>query len=195
MSRILNNCTIISELNKNNTINAGCKVTTESKLLSLEVVGFIPISQDDFYDITKFIIGANNIRFDLEAFGSKKEFCFLPIAQKIEKKSNNKLNIDNNFIYIANIKKTERNNLSNYRTYRSEKTKSNLLVSKNFISEKENVYYLLKEDEMSFFRYDKIVGVSNYFLCLCSYINPTTGKLDYTIKNPDELIVVLQKDK
>ena len=66
MSRNLNNSTIIGELNKNNTISAGCKVTTESKLLSLEVVGFIPIRQDDFYDITKFIIGANNIRFPRE---------------------------------------------------------------------------------------------------------------------------------
>ena len=48
---------------------------------------------------------------------------------------------------------------------------------------------------MSFFRYDKIVGVSNYFLCLCSYINQITGKVEYLIKNPDELIIVLQKDR
>ena len=200
MSRILNNCTIISELNKNNTINAGCKVTTESELLSLEVVGFIPFNQMDFYDITKFIIGYNTIRFDLDVWGNKKEHRFLPITKKIEKKHNDKLIIDNGFLYIANIESADRTNLNLYLKYvgtsgNYELSKNKLLRTKHFIAEEDNVFYLIKEEEMLVLRGDRIIGVSDYFLCLCSYINQITGKVEYLIKNPDELIIVLQKDK
>ena len=104
MSRILNNCTIINELNKNNTINAGCNVITEGGLLSLEIVGFIPIRQIDFYDITKFTVGFNSIRLDLD-MGNKKEQCFLPIAKKIEKRESDKLIIDKNFRFKTTLAK------------------------------------------------------------------------------------------
>ena len=76
-----------------------------------------------------------------------------------------------------------------------KKSKQKLLDTKKFVSKDENIYYLLQKNEMFLLRNDEIVGVSNYFLCLCSYINQITGKVEYLIKNPDELIVVLQKDK
>ena len=50
---------INQELNKidNNiekSIETGCRITTESELISLELVGFIPMNQIDFYDIREY---------------------------------------------------------------------------------------------------------------------------------------------
>ena len=85
MSRNLINNTITGELNQKKSIETGCRITTESELISLELVGFIPMNQIDFYDITKFIVGINYIRLEFDAWGNKKEHRFFPIAKKIDK--------------------------------------------------------------------------------------------------------------
>lgn len=201
MSRNLINNTITNELNQKKSIETGCRITTESELISLELVGFIPMNQIDFYDITKFIVGINYIRLEFDAWGNKKEHRFFPIAKKIDKLKVNKLIIDDNFISILNLDSASKTSLKLYQQYfgtvngNIEKSKNNLLKTKEFIFEDENLYYILKENEMSFSRGNKILGISDYFLCLCSYINPITGKLEYVIKQPDELIITLQKNK
>ena len=201
MSRNLINNTITSELNQKKSIETGYRITTESELIPLELVGFVPINQTDFYDITKFIVGINYIRFEFDIWGNKKEHRFFPITKKIEQLKADKLIIDNTFVHIPNLDNNTQTSLKLYQKYfgtvngNIEKSKSNLLKTNEFILTDENLYYILKENEMSFSRGNKIFGISNYFLCLCSYINPITGKLEYVIKQPDELIITLQKDK
>ena len=201
MSRNLINNTITSELNQKKSIETGYRITTESELIPLELVGFVPINQTDFYDITKFIVGINYIRLEFDPWGNKKEHRSFPIAKKIEQQKTDKLIIDNTFVLIPNLDNNTQTSLKLYQKYfgtisgNIEKNKSNLLKTKEFILEDENLYYILKENEMSFSRGNKIFGISDYFLCLCSYINPITGKLEYVIKQPDELIITLQKNK
>lgn len=201
MSRNLINNTIIGELKQKKSIETGCRITTESELISLELVGFVPINQTDFYDITKFIVGINYIRLEFDAWGNKKEHHFFPIAKKIEQLKTNKLIIDNTFVHISNLDNNTKTNLKLYQKYfgttngNIENSKKKLLNTNEFILEDENLYYILKENEMSFSRENKIFGISDYFLCLCSYINPIIGKLEYVIKQPDELIITLQKNK
>jgi len=159
MSRNLINNTITNELNKKRSIEAGCRITTESELISLELVGFIPMNQIDFYDITKFIVGINYIRLEFDAWGNKKEHRFFPIAKKIDKLKVNKLIIDDNFISILNLDSASKTSLKLYQQYfgtvngNIKNSKDNLLKTKKFILEDENLYYIGTHIYISFFVY------------------------------------------
>ena len=117
MSRNLINNTITSELNQKKSIETGYRITTESELIPLELVGFVPINQTDFYDITKFIVGINYIRLEFDPWGNKKEHRSFPIAKKIEQQKTDKLIIDNTFVLIPNLDNNTQTSLKLYQKY------------------------------------------------------------------------------
>lgn len=61
--------------------------------------------------------------------------------------------------------------------------------------ENKETYYLSKNQEFVMTEsLGELVCISDYFLCLCSFINSVTGMPSYTVFMPDDLIKVLPKE-
>lgn len=60
--------------------------------------------------------------------------------------------------------------------------------------ENQDTYYLSKEQEFVMTKsLGELVGISDSFLCLCSFINSVTGMPSFSVFMPDDLIKVLPK--
>lgn len=176
-------------------LSSGLIVQTEGNIVQLEIVGYIPHIKD-FFAIDKIAIGYTTVRIEVENANynnslnrtNKQRYVYLPIAKRIVKNNEEKIIIRNDNIYLCNhqIDTDNRTNIL---------FRKNILIKKYpelFGCDDNNFWYNKQYSEIVFEREERIVSISNNFSCLCSYISPISGKLEYALKNPSELLVSIK---
>lgn len=181
---------------------AGDLVSTHNCLIpKMEIYGFIPICEDDaVYSFMKNncffgykAIAADKIVYDnfLSEKSEKERYIYYPIYKRVEKVLSNKTTIlkqtyipkfRNNPYYLKYVKET----------YFDNDTKKLANLPQVKVSD-SNVYYTTTVSEYLFYRHvnikDKIIAAcADSFMVVCMYINPVSGKLEYQIFSPDDLI-------
>ena len=113
-------------------------------------------------------------------------FIYLPIAKSVIISNDVLVKIDyKRPFYVGNNKITK--------TIRQD-CKSLLKYQSNLFTLKDETLWYKKDPSDVILKCDgRIVSVSNKFACVCSYISPISGKLEYTIKTPEELILTIDE--
>ena len=175
---------LLDLLNNNGELRTGLIVKTIGDLARFEIIGFLPI-RSDMYILELVGFGITNACIKIAPFSNDRSiFSHPPIAFRL---------------LINNIKTCEIQHdkpimLCNERIDYSIKDyfykKEYLCNKRSELFEKNDTkfWYKVQNSDIIFERNDNIVGISSNFLCLCSYVSPKTGKVEYAIKYPDELI-------
>ena len=205
MSNQLNN--LISTLQKNKELGSGISVQTESNLIKMEVVGYIPIPSEFainvIFDLYKdYIIGSDRIRFHAYYQNdARSRYIVFPISKTIRIQNNNdKIAITPNLKIMEEI---DNASLTNYykfyntsETYRNKYENELIAKSTRFIKgetgeEKGKMYYCLNNEDIVFYKYNIATAIAQDFVCLCQYISYVNGTLEYCLKNPSDLIQII----
>ena len=193
-------------LEEKGLLACGLNVKTIGMLTDMEVVGYVPIydSPGMILDIRKdYAAGATNVRFEVydenapaRTFNGvvKRNYVYLPIANKVGHKAECEVTP---FIRLCGHRGN--NALYYYQRFIGttadwKKHLDELLKSEEFYLNKEHrLMYKLRNGEFVFSRRRNVVGVSDSFVCLCSYVNSVTGVLECAMISPDSLLAVLPK--
>lgn len=193
--------TLSSILRKEGKLESGICAQTEGLSVKMEVIGYIPIPVDDAFDFLepRFLIGdiKNNFiigpdRIKLSDSLKKKTY---PITKRIViSEERYKLT---NTLTLLQYEVSERlaGSIKQYKKNHSEVLINQILkLSEQFERNNDYIYYKTQPSELVMYRFKDIdhpMIIANNFLCLCSYINTITGKIEYDIYNPDELIEII----
>lgn len=183
--------TISDLLERKRELNCGIRVRTAGNIVSFEIVGFIPCSDVNkwglyFYDIDNYALGANYIRFKNNSSQKRYQpFEYLPITKSVRKEE--KCEMTN---ILRHLDKGDTDFNKEF-TRICSGLESKLLNEAEFQKHDEKYYYPLSEGEYTFSRHNKVLAVASTFMCLCIYISPQSGKLEYRILMPDELYPII----
>lgn len=206
MSNQLNN--LISTLQKNKELGSGISVQTESNLIKMEVVGYIPIPSafaiNVIVDLYKdYIIGPDRIRFHAYYQNdNRSRYIVFPISKMIRIQNNNdKIAITPNLKIMEEIDNASLTNYNKFysttiETYRNKYENELIAKSTRFIKgetgeEKGKMYYCLNNEDIVFYKYNIATAIAQDFVCLCQYISYVNGTLEYCLKNPSDLIQII----
>ena len=216
MDKQLEKYTLLERLKVKKSLESGIVVQTEGLGIKMAVEGYIPVPSnyfmDDYADVlldgnikTDFVIGPDRIRFQSPVTmnsnykNSATKVRTYPIVKRIvaangSYKLTNALTI---FKYFENNSTVKGYKVAVQRNSNVESNiKKVLEISEEQFERKHNdIYYKPEIDEYAMYRFKSNsshpIAIANSFICLCSYINTVTGKIDYIIYNPEELLEVL----
>ena len=174
-------------LKSNGELHNGLVAKTIENLTQFEVIGFIPI-RSDMYILELIGLGISNACIKMAPFTNNRSvFMHPPIAHKL---SSNNIEtyeiIHDKPIFLCNEKIDS--SIKDYFHRKEYLCRNN---SEIFEKDEKAFWYKIQNTDIIFERNDDIIGISSHFLCLCSYISPVTGKIEYTTKHPDELIPII----
>lgn len=188
-------------LNKGDMYAKG-RVKSESMQEEMSLIGFVPYLEGANLPLDLY---STLLQCDLNAhlivtpffirYGDDKNIY--PVFKSISLTNGHKYKVDKNLIiesiYGSWAKGAQR---PLYGNYIISKRHHNGFPSDRFeTDENKETYYLSKEQEFVMTEsLGELVCVSDYFLCLCSFINSVTGMPSYTVFIPDDLIKVLPKE-
>lgn len=170
---------------------SGLIVRTPGNIVKFEIMGYIPVV-DDFFSIDKTAIGYSSVRIEndeirINNYSKTQRYTYLPKAETIIISDSKQIEIDyKKLFYVGNdiINKNIRNN-------------HELLLKKHpdlFSLNGQTLLYNIQPFEKIFKWGDQVVSVSDNFACICAYISPISGKLEYSIQHPDNLIITLNDE-
>lgn len=179
-------------LDNKKILPSGLIVRTTGNIVKFEIIGYIPVVEDEFFSIDKTAIGYSSVRIEndeirINNYSKTQRYTYLPKAETIILSDNKQIEIDyKKLFYIGNniIKKSIRNN-------------HELLLKEHrdlFSLNGQTLLYNTQPFEKIFKWGDRVVSVSDNFACICAYISPISGKLEYTIQHPDNLIITLNNE-
>lgn len=201
MSNQLNN--LISTLQKNKELGSGISVQTESNLIKMAVIGYIPIPSNVICDLYKdYIIGSDRIRLHTYYLDddNRSKYIVFPICKMMRVQNGN-----DKIVITPNLKIMEEINNSSLINYNKFYNTSSMmykyedkLIAKNtrFIKgetgeEKGKMYYRLNNEDIVFYKNNIVTAIAQDFVCLCQYISYVNGTLEYCLKNPSDLIQII----
>lgn len=175
---------LLDLLNDNGELHNGLIAKTIGDFARFEVIGFIPI-RSDIYILELVGFGITNACIKIAPFSNdRSNFSHPPIAFKLSK--------NNIKTYVIQHDKPIMlcNESIDYSIRDYFHKKEYLCNKRSELFEKDDTkfWYKVQNSDIIFERNDNIVGISSNFLCLCSYVSPKTGKIEYAIKFPEELI-------
>lgn len=183
-------------------IYAKGRVKSESMQEEMSLIGFVPYLEGTNLPLDLY---ATLLQGDLNAHLIVTPFFIrysddnyiYPIFKSISLSNGKKFKVDKNLIiesiYGSWAKGAQRplygNSIilkRNYKGFPSDRFETD---------ENKETYYLSNNQEFVMTEsLGELVCISDYFLCLCSFINSVTGMPSYTLFMPDDLIKVLPKD-
>ena len=188
--------TVIDNLYKERELRRGIHVQEDGCPIKMYVQGYIPISSDWIFVNHDCKECKNKVQItdvSQKNANSARPMHYVPIAKCVCMPDEQIIEVKP-FLNILELKNKTKSNYEKLLSYWGNKSYvKNILVSESF-SEGENgqIYYHIAEDELLFCdRKDCIVAIAKEYMCLCSYISPITGKIEYIIKHPDSIIPVL----
>lgn len=202
--RLMQSSFLINVLDKEHILCKGLEVQIFGHSERMIVQGFIPISLTEgmknlFIDLSAYIIGINVVRFktliETNNYGKKsltETFKTFRIYDQIQSAAE-EYKIEKDTIFLEYSYSSNMNYLYDEPGNIPQQKKEFIL--KTFPKIKEHVDYFVYETEAEFefssifSNSPKVVGKE--FLCLCSYLNCITGKIEYQLFNPNDLIVLL----
>ena len=157
------------------------------------IVGFIPYPSNEpifFPEMTNFHIGPDRIALNFIK-SPQKEITqrTVKIATEIRK--------------IESILKVEKDILLNWqyeeiRKYLDNRTLNNAQklkmrkeLSEQFYFENDSLMYKPSEQDYGFYSHGNLYAVTSNFLCLCRFISPITGRVEFSLELPQYLIETL----
>lgn len=176
--------TLLDYLNAKGEIRNGIIAKTIGNLIQFEIIGYFPIQSDTYFSE---LVGIGVSQVCIKDTSSMDvPFSHYPIADKLSIDIINTFEIKNEHpIFLDN--KNFRNVI--IKKWEDYKLKAHLLHSKYPIFfDKEPLRYKVQDSDIIFKRNNNIIGIATDFLCICSYLSPITGKAEYTVKFPSELI-------
>lgn len=193
--------TLFSILKEKGELGSGICVQTEGLSVKMAVMGYIPIPVDNTFDflvssfwignIKRVIVGSDRILFS-DILSPKKTY---PITKRIAiAKVEERYELTNTLTLLQLQYKTSEY-IKQYKTNKSKVPSSRILKLSEQLEEIDgNIYYKPQSNEFVMYRFkdaDTPLVIASGFLCLCSYINTITGKIEYDVYDPDELIEIL----
>lgn len=191
-------------LNKGEIYAKG-RVKSESMQEEMSLIGFVPYLEGadlplELYSTllecdlnTHLIVTPFFIRYS-------DDKNIYPVFKSISLTNGNKYKVSQNLIietiYGSWVKGVPRLPRPLYGDYIISKRNVKGFPSDRFeTDENKETYYLSKNQEFIMTEsLGELVCISDYFLCLCSFINSVTGMPSYTVFMPDDLIKVLPKE-
>lgn len=168
---------------------SGLKVQNLNK--KMEVRGFIPVAYDDnvlgisdiSLDLCNFDVVADKVRIPnslRKSYGTS--YILYPIARKIEiPKNKDVISVTNN-LRLPDYSKD------------NKLDRSKINTSSAFEIKDSEINYHLQQDDILFYRKSNDIqfpiAIAKSFYCLCIYENSVTGKLDYCIADPWDLVLI-----
>lgn len=196
--------TISDLLRESQEMKSGLNVRTMGGLVEdMEIVGFVPLPSDevlgnDFLHVfDQPVVGVSQIRVTRWNGKGERLWEYLPVADCIG--TLGECYIDP-FVKILNIPNDIKKDFFKYLqavrpSVSVEQLRKKMLDSGLFLEAGSSLHYVLRPNEFAFYRKKRVVGISDSFVCLCSFISPKSGKLEYMIKGPDDLMPLFPKDK
>ena len=76
----------------------------------------------------------------------------------------------------------------------SDSTRAKLLELEEFSKHEDDCiyYYVSKRENVFYNSMNKAIAIADVFLCLCSYINSISGKVEYVMVSPEFIIPVFK---
>lgn len=191
-------------LNKGEIYAKG-RVKSESMQEEMSLIGFVPYLEGADLPLDLY---STLLQCDLNAHLIVTPFFIrysddkniYPVFKSISLTKGNKYKVNKNLIietiYGSWVKGTPRLSRPFYGDNIISKRNLKGFPSDRFeTDENKEMYYLSKEQEFVLTEsLGDVVCISDYFLCLCSFINSVTGMPSYTVFIPDDLIKVLPKE-
>lgn len=186
-------------------LKIGYKVKSENSDIEQTLCGFIPVfgkepntlGSNIFFDTDNFSVGYQNIKINVTQITQYKNIegpIFLPVAKYIKRaKSDDKIPVTS-FIKLFDVDQ------KSLKAYQSKiltiiASPSDIIKPvERFENTEKMKLYLPCDNQIIFEREDETVAVAKDFLCLCSYINPVTGKITYAVQVPDTIYPVVSEE-
>lgn len=196
--------TLIEKYYKERELRSGVLVQTEGKTTKMEIVGFVPYSSEWVFDNQNFVICVDRIRLeelDHKINGLKVEkYHVIPIAKCVRIPDVEKEYEATPCLNILSLNKNSRIRYSNFLKYwgsvNFDSTRAKLLELEEFSKHEDDcIYYYVSESENVFYNsMNKAIAIAEVFLCLCSYINSVSGKIEYVMISPEFIIPILNDE-
>lgn len=177
--------TLLDYLNAKGEIRNGIIAKTIGNLIQFEIIGYFPIQSDTYF--SELIgIGVSQVCVK-DSSSLKVPFLHYPIADKLSIDIINTFEIKNEHPIFLDNKNFRNVIIKKWEDYTE---KGHALRSKypDYFEQETPFRYKIQESDIIFKRNNNIIGIATDFLCICSYISPITGKAEYTVKFPSELI-------
>ena len=156
------------------------------------VQGYVPISSDWIF-MNHDCMECKNMVQITDISQKNTTLHYVPIAKRVSIPNEQIIEVKP-FLSILELKNKTKSDYEKILSFwRAKSYVKNVLISEPF-SKGENgqIYYHIAENELLFYdRKDSIVAIAKEYMCLCSYISPVTGKIEYTMKHPDSIIPVI----
>lgn len=177
--------TLLDYLKSNGEIHNGIMAKTIGDLIQFEIIGYFPIQSDTYFSE---LVGIGVSQVCIKDTSSMEvPFSHYPIADKLSIDIINTFEIKNEHPIFLDNKNFRNIIINKWEDYTRNATR---LCSKypDYFEQEPPFRYRIQESDIIFKRNNNIIGIATDFLCICSYISPITGKAEYTVKFPSELI-------
>lgn len=178
--------TLLDYLKSNGEIHNGIVAKTVGDLIQFEIIGYFPIQSDTYFSE---LVGIGVSQVCIKDTSSMEvPFSHYPIADKLSINNIKTYEIKEEHPIFLNSKPfTGRVIINEWEDYTRNGPH---LRSKypDYFEQEPPFRYRIQESDIIFKRNNNIIGIATDFLCICSYISPITGKAEYTVKFPSELI-------
>lgn len=184
--------TVIDKLTNNSELKSGIHVQEYGCPIEMYVQGYVPISSDWIF-MNHDCMECKNMVQITDISQKNTTLHYVPIAKRVSIPNEQIIEVKP-FLSILELKNKTKSDYEKILSFwRAKSYVKNVLISEPF-SKGENgqIYYHIAENELLFYdRKDSIVAIAKEYMCLCSYISPVTGKIEYTMKHPDSIIPVI----
>ena len=205
--RLLQKSFLINVLNNEHILYKGLEVQMFGHSERMIVQGFIPISLTEgfkplYIDLNTYVIGINIIRFktiiETNSYGKKsltETFKTFRIYDQIQSAAE-EYKIERNTMFLDYSYSSNMNYLYDDSDNIPQQKKEFILKAFPKIKESMGHYVYETDNEFEFSSIfpNSLKVIGKEFLCLCSYPNLITGKVEYQIFNPNDLIVLLPRE-
>lgn len=186
-------------LQEKGVLISGEKVQTIGLRMQMEVLGFIPCSSSDSLFLqfdAGFIVGNDKIRIKyFTGVNSKILDLMLPVVRRVERPNGSQSFIVDRFLNLYDF--PNKNILLGQYTNTPD-----MELPIGFYSKDEHLTYVPQVGDYIFYHTQeapemarailtfKTISVAKTFYCLCAYLNTVTGKIDYYIYSPYDLVII-----
>lgn len=188
--------TVINKLTNNRELRSGIHVQEDGCPIEMYVQGYVPVSSDWIFVNQNCMECKNMVQITDISQKDKlqvRPLHYVPIAKRVCVPNEQIIEVKP-FLNILELENKTKSNYQKLLSFWGDKSHiTKLLLSELFsIDDNGHIFYHLAEDELLFYdRKDSIIAVAKEYMCLCSYISPVTGKIEYTMKHPDSIIPVI----
>lgn len=193
--------TVIYKFYKDRELRSGMLAQTEGKTIKMEIVGYVPYSAEWFFDIQKFVVCADRLKLEVDSKknGLKVDKDYVvPIAKWVKIPDEEKEYEATPCLNILSLNEGSKVRYNNFLKFwgsvNSDSTRAKLLELEEFSKHEDDCiyYYVSKRENVFYNSMNKAIAIADVFLCLCSYINSISGKVEYVMVSPEFIIPVFK---